>query len=682
MVSRTTSLLCIFLIVIVSWQCIEPPAQPVIPTWDTDLSLPLINRLYSLQELVDKNPDILSTEADGTILYTFSDTLRYDPIGELIRMASESSPFSFDLGLFTITPGNIDHTIVLNNHLPVFGRNGARAADPVTIAGTFPRIESMEYLIAETGTLVLEIENQTGTPIEIVNGIEISNTDDNNTVALFIYPAPIQDGERVSGESSLDDVRIYKDLAYEFTLAGIDNGNGEFNENPVLEFTLSFDNLQVREANAIIPSQKLTGGYDGEIVFDDSLYFREVSFSEGFLRFVVQHDIDLTFPVIVTLPELRHRNNTSIQFSAERIVGPGDTGEIIIDLTDWIIQTEGGELKNSLEYFVQLGTIGQTMDFRTLHAEDQITGEVGTSDPPDHWIIVHGFDGRIPPTRFLFNEHAELDLGDVIDHFEGEVSFEDASLLLDIFLGGGYDADADLQVVGKNKFGHVDSIAIPADQRRITAGEWSTIILDKDNSTINEFLGTFVPTLPEDLFVDGDLILNPDYLDGYFSIDGELNSLLHLNVPFDMGIRNGIIRDTLTIGGSGDDIDRDMVDLINYGMIYFESVNRIPLGIDVRMNLLDRDGTVLRQIPAHGAPPIGVGPAPVDESRMSADTVYSDMQVLELTGDDISAIIDADRAELVLYIHTTEDVENVIFRSSDTFAIRIYASFNIRADFN
>ncbi len=56
----------------VSLNCFQDLQEPVAPSWDVALTLPLINRSHSLTDIVEKDTGMLRVGVGGLIMYTTS----------------------------------------------------------------------------------------------------------------------------------------------------------------------------------------------------------------------------------------------------------------------------------------------------------------------------------------------------------------------------------------------------------------------------------------------------------------------------------------------------------------------------------------------------------------------------------------------------------------------------------
>lgn len=669
--------------VLLSWQCMDPPAEPLLPTWDTDVSLPLANREYLLKELVERNPDLLGLDENGVILYSFSDTVENEPFGDLLRLTPEPTDFSFEVGAFTLRPDDIDFDVSVGGYLglPAGHKGPSPGVDPVVITGALPEVQSMRYMILDTGEVHLTMTNESGVPVELQDGLRIRNSDDGSLVVHFIYNEVIEAGETVTVVEQLGETRVYRNMEYDFQFSSPPNENVEIPDDPQLACTLSFDVLEVREADAQIPSQALAGEFNGEIVLDDSIYMTELLFSHGVLDFVIENTVDLDIPVTVTIPDLLSRDDPSQAYRFSETLTRGSIASFSIDASQWMIRTSS--LSNSLSYSIKLGSVSSTDEFIEFRATDSMDGTISPQDSPDDEFVIEYIEGVITPTSYEISERVELDLGEITDYFEGDITFGNVRFNLGLFFDGGFDALANLYIVGENKHGVRDSVAIPHDQRFISGHDWSIIVLNESNSNIVDFFSAFVPNFPEELHITGDLLVNPNYEPGYLDVASELQSSIHLDVPLDIGIRDGVVTDTLAIGtDDDDDFDRDIFDYVNHGRLYFETDNGIPAGMDLRMQVINSEGEVLRAFPVEESPAIAIKAAPVDESGFVNGTSGKDVRILDLTEEDIQILRNADKAELFLGIYTNDGRETVKFCSRGSVQVKIYATFNMRADFN
>lgn len=681
-VNRLILTTLVFCVILSSWQCVDPIYQPILPTWDADVSLPLGSQQYKLIELVEKNPDLISVDESGMLIYSFSDTMQHDPFGDVLRLAVEPAEFSFEVGLFTLSPSDVDFYVAVGDHLgsPPGYTGPSPGISPIPLSGTMPSMESLHFMVVESGSVRLSVTNNTGVPVELSDGVTVTNSDDGSMVGHFFFPGVIEAGEFTQSTIVFDNTRFFRTMDYQFSFSSPPDDGVSIPDNPLLAFSVEFEDLKVSQAEAQIPSQTLDTYFDGAIVIDDSTYISKVQFSQGVLELSIQNSTDIDIPVTIIFPDLRARDNLSQHYSTATTLSRHSLNTLSLDLQNWVLHN--ADLNNALVYRVQLGTIDATPDYRTILASDAIGGHLKTDDSPAGELVVERIEGVIPPTRYEVSEYVHLGIGDVANFFEGSVRFKDVQLSFGLYMAGGFDALANLRIVGENKQGVRDSLILPADQSYISAGGWTNIIFNNSNSTVVDFINSFIPHMPENLLISGDLIVNPGYESGYIDVRDVLTTSVRLDVPFDFGIRDGMVRDTLTVGDKDADLDRDIFDYLNYGRIYFETENGLPIEFDLRINLLDKNGIALRQIPTQGEPPVAVKAAPVNSEGFATGTAGRDVRVLDLSREDVQVFRDCEMTELILYLNTNNQSDTVVFRSQDSIRVNIFTTFSVKANFN
>ncbi len=681
---RNGTLLGFLYLSLLAWNCIEPPLEPKLPTWDVALSLPVVNRTYTLAELLENNPDLLTADVNGLLMFSTTDTLESYRFGDVLVMDPVSDHFDFEIGVFELNPSPVQFKVPLEDHIPYapLYEGPSEGVAPSTITGTIPPIESIEYMICREGTVGIHLENRSGIPLEFPDGLTIRNSDDLSVLVHFPVDGLVAQGEQRYVESALVDSRIYRTLEYEFTFASPPASGIAVSSNPDVAFTINFHGLSVEQARARIPEQKFDGGVSQEIEIEDSTFIKRATFSEGRIEVQLHNGVDMVIPVTLRMDDLRMRIDSGIRFSSDLILQPNSSASVSIDLREWMIFTESNTLIERIPYVVETGTIIPADDYSTVSAHDKVTGSVSFGDGRGRGPVIDSIEGRIKPTRHSVNNEFVLDIGNLEKNFDGEVTFADARLSLDLFLNSGYDAHTDFRILGENKYGVRDSLVVPANERRLTAGARNTIVFDKTNSRINEFLAAFVPDFPEQLVIVGEATINPDYTEGQVDTHSSIDMAMTVDIPLHIGIKNGVVRDTVNIGGFDGTFDREQFDYINQGKIYFESVNGVALGFGLRLCLLDRYNMVLKEFPVEGQMPIGIAPASVNKDGLVSGEGQKDIRHLDLTNSDIEIFRYADRAALIIDIETDETIETSYFRTSDSLRMKIYGSFSLKADFN
>ncbi len=680
--NRVSIIFLILCIVVFSWQCIDPPLGPILPTWDVDVSFPLGNQHYIMKKLVEKNPGLINVDDNDILFYSFLDTLQNKPIGSIIRLKPEPSEFTLTVGTLPLSPPDLDFGVAVGEYIGLqAGYSGPSPGfAPVVVSGEMPPVETVNYMIVDSGRMSISVINKSGVPVELPDGFSVVNRDDGTAVGYATFNEVIEPGDSARVSFTLEQTRVYHKLEYRFAFSSPEDDFVIIPDESKLGLSIRFDEIIVNDAEARISDQTPSAYYNGTIVVDDSTYISEARFSGGFMEVNFENMAEIDLPVTIAFPALRARNNLSQRFSRTLTLSPGPENNFSIDMRDWIVY--GNESKNSLNYTVRFESLNTANDFGRFRSTDTIRGELRTRNSPHDFFVVEWIDGIISPKQYDIDLQFDLQLGEIADIFEGEVEFDDVQLTLGLFLTGGFNASANIYIVGKNKHGVSDSLLIPEEKRKITAGDWSIINFTKMNSRINDFLNTFSPHFPDELFITSHLVVNSDYESGNIDVNDALTVSLEMEVPFQFGLNEGVVRDTLTVGNNGDDLDRDLFKYFNYGQMYFETVNGMPVEMNLRINLLDENGMILRQLPLSDEPPVAINAAPVNSSGYATGTTGRDVRMLELSEEDIRILQETDMTELMLFLNGTDKDRTVVFRSQDSVKVNIFATFNVKPDFN
>ncbi|MEE8577242.1 MAG: hypothetical protein V3T31_08295, partial [candidate division Zixibacteria bacterium] len=144
--------------------------KPEAPSWTTSLTVPVVNRTWTMAEIVDKiDQDGLEIIGDS-VVYTFSDSL--DPFGldaADLTTADFSDTITQQLGTFDLAPASLAPDTV--NFAAQFGWAAAQIPG-VTIGVptiTTPIVSSCDSAVVNSGQLRVTITNQLGLDLEEVD---------------------------------------------------------------------------------------------------------------------------------------------------------------------------------------------------------------------------------------------------------------------------------------------------------------------------------------------------------------------------------------------------------------------------------------------------------------------------------------------------------------------------------
>lgn len=677
-------------------QCIEIPQEPVLPTTDIQLSVPLVNRTKYFDEFV-KDTLIRRDLPTGTSGYSYEYRSPVEPVGiDEIAAHPRASAQELELGTFQVeSPGSLN---------AAFSYKQITGSDPLPVpipippatytlpASDYPPISSFEYVEFASGTLALEVRNRLPVVVTFPDPIIIRNARtslpvDTSEVARFIFGVQqFQPGESRQLAVSVAGIRMQNLLRVLSTRIQTPGSS-----NPVLvqqsdglEFSLSFVGTSVRAARARVPRQSVFSVVDSVFVVDDSLSIQVATFKDGSLNAVFQNDIDVQVTVSLKFNEIRHRVSGESLTIRHTFNGRG-TLIVPISAREYRMVAAGSTVGTLLTFSVGIETI-ESQDFRELRSSDKVRAEIRPGVP----FVVESVTGRIKPTLLSISSSAyRLNLGEAYKKFKGELTFDSLKMTLGVRMTGGFPADYNLYLIAKKYDGGVartDSLAVPAPvgsfQKRFypASGKITQIVLDR-SSGLESFIQKFVPNLPDSFFVRGTVLLNPP--DVYNTPLGlqtiwdttKLYTDIDMRFPLKIGIAGGELVDTVDIGDE-EKFPRDVTKSILKGTMYIEVDNGLPLQMRFRSAFL-RSGPQGRKdtllwIPQNRTETILS--STVDQNGVTVSSRKSAFAI-SLTGSEMNLVNDADLLWFKFELETSGGGKiPVKFRSTDF--IRIRASAN------
>lgn len=84
--------------------CFEKPLSPVAPVWDVQVNVPLVNRTYTVNQLIEKDPTLLHTDGSGLLVYTNNQQFSPISIRNDLKVDAASDTYQLRIGTFRIKP--------------------------------------------------------------------------------------------------------------------------------------------------------------------------------------------------------------------------------------------------------------------------------------------------------------------------------------------------------------------------------------------------------------------------------------------------------------------------------------------------------------------------------------------------------------------------------------------------
>lgn len=676
-------------------QCIEAPLAPVAPASTIELSIPLVDRTRSGEDLVEKG-GALRIGSDGGFVYEANET--FTPIAlPTITVTPRPSSQQVSVGRFSI--GALPPVSQTLQPLPQGTYTPFIPSGSVTVpASSLPQFSNFDYVAISSGTLSLQITNNYPFTIELPDTLLLKNDSssplDTNSVAAFFFADSIAQGQSRTATSNLSGKLLRSGLRIApFRLNNRQSsGSVTIDANSGISFQFSSATLTADSASAEIPSQTVVPIDSAEIEIDDSVSITSATFKGGTLTTRIVNNLGVTVGVFLRFADFVNKQ-TGAPFEINRSIDPATTFIQTINASDYRISMSPQQLGTRLRYTVGINTISSTNKV-TIRASDFIRAELIPGGGP---FGVESVTGRIKPTYVNINTGASgvYDLGEAQKKFSGQFKFDSIRIALKLPITGSFVTDYDFYLVAQNRRvtpNVIDSIRMPVNsvlgRRRIKPaliGPPPELVLDK-SSNFDDFLGRFFPNLPDTFIVRGYVLLNPPEV---FPTDEGIQSIwdttkiypsVGLTFPSRLGLAGGVVTDTIDLGNSAK-FPKDFVNSLKSGTMFLEITNGLGIQLSFRSFLINTAGarrdTILR-IPIDTSRTILAaqvdGAGYVSSPRTSAFSVT-------LTGNDLAKFDLANIMGIRLDIETSGGGNTPIKLRSTDF-LQIKASMNVQYTVN
>jgi hypothetical protein len=670
--------------------CFEKPSEPVLPTWDVDLTVPILDKTFTLGELVEKDTTYLKVGSGNQIYYSTSEKLDATKIGDNLKISDISTSASTKLGNFEIkNPGTISASIKaydifpsLSSNLPPGNYIVPSNAPGQTVTTNFTAFDNFQQVTFDGGVIKVTVNNGLPLPLQFPNGLAIYNSNDLTTPILTLFEnATINANSELTATADLAGKTLPANLSLKVTVLSPGSGGQQvyLDVNQMfVTVSASLENLSIASASAKIPSQT------EPVVISDSFVLEpnepqpdlinEVNFKSGSMKIKVVNGIDLGLNGSITLYNfVRKSDNTPLQIPLNigRKNSASNTLTFNLNLADYKLV---GNLTNTVDYKVEVRTEDTGNEYRTVSKNDGLSAEITLQN-----IVIESISGKAKPREISFEEQ-KIDLAGLKDYrekFKGSIKFDDIQVEINLVKTAQFTFDLNLKIKGVNtRTGKVDSIEIPLAQRRFS-GSTHRIVLNKSNSNIVNFINSFASQeLPEYLIVSGSVFLNPNYEVGRVSSSDSVYGSVSVSFPASVGISNAVFEDTSEVNELSDESKKE-IDKTNYGKLFVEIENGLGVGVRFRAKILGVTMDSLLSIPKYND--FMINPAPIGSDGFSSGTTRY-INVIELNRDEIQKFKDMKFVRSFISIATANNGGIVKFRTTDSLKVKIYGRVNYRVE--
>lgn len=546
----------VFLIFLTLLQC--SLRKPTSPTWETDLTVPLINKTYDMVTIIeDADEPSLYVDSVGQLRFLKEIDLDTTRMEKLLTFPPSSHEIKENLGILKIeTPEPQETEFALSQVyqgevglIPPFSFTLDKELDSMSIFSTAVLDEGKAYILAE---------NHLGLDLDSLS-IDVIDDHSSHLIEKLIFPEGLRDGEIDTQEVGLNGKTVSNRISYDiqaYTPGGtIFSLSGKY-----LKLGFSFcDSLLIREAFARTPQIHIEKTEISEIPTDDVIQRAVVK--TGSLALDISNYTNLSANLEIRVPVF---SDEGFPLSVNRFVLPGSNVDVEIPLGNYIFQPESGR---------------QICVYLNAATENTDTEKVWVSSS-DSMVV------KADLTQLYFTEVTEIvqptfvEIATIEKDVDLPQGFDaahlpEASLSLEIVNGAGLPGELSIQLTGDagqnlNLSGEVEA-GSPSDPSKSTLTE----------SDLTQFLNP----IPSQITVTGDVgfgdgvtsttITQKDFVVGKIIMSSPLELILDsTQIKIDEG------EDSL-----GDDQRELVQERVQHTRIVSEFENHLPLSAKVELYL-------------------------------------------------------------------------------------------------
>ena len=642
-----TKIILFFLLLLAlpfSFQCVKTPLDFKAPQWQVPLNIGLIDRTFTFEQMIEKDPKFIVDSSTGNVVYRPSSLVNQPSAITLPELTPSSSSVSNKLGLVPLSIPTIPTVSVTFKDMfgvdpPAVPYPGADASAPVSdnIANPNP---TYDYVVFDNGRMSLTITNTFPFAISFQNpGVQLINTDQGQgVVATFVF-STIGANQSATSTADVSGKLMSANLKISFTVQTSGITGKTITSAQGLTAQLNIDGGSAG-STATLQSAKVQLSSDYPVasipdsaiqLVDDSTKIKRAEFKDGKFQITVTNDIATSIAVDFRLNEFVDRV-TGAPFRLTKD-GNGDTSGIVqanstfiqtVNMSNYAIQSQqialvGGKTDTlstpNVHFSISIKALKPTQGKVLITKDDSVRVDItplnNNQSPPRKTYVLSKVIGKLKPTTVPINETVDAWIGDIGSKFSADsIKFDSVSITLNILSTGLFPTDLTMKVIGLddkgNQHGSLTAQEVKpggglTDTLRINPGQTKKIVFDKTTSQgangIDQFLSSFFSSgnasLPSKLQVLGQAVIDPasyyQYADstGTVQTGDSVYTSVEFSFPVTIGIINGTFKDTVVISdSSGNKIDKKSLSQIDSGQVIFTIFNGFPMQISVGSKLL------------------------------------------------------------------------------------------------
>lgn len=590
----------VILIVLTTIQC--SIKKPEVPTWNTNFVLPLINRTYTMPEIIAKiDQPGLDINGEGDVVYSFEHEIDTIMVRDNLATDDVHQSVSEVLGPVDIDPDNpAPSTVALSDYVTLVLGGVPDISFDITI--DMPVISGYNWADISSGTAYIKVTNNFGLDLDTVM-VLIIDLGDTSTVAGVPFPDPgLPAGVTDSVAIDLDGKRVSN--AFQLQLHCHTPGAASFSLSPDKELItrLDFgDGFTITAAEAETPVINLD--FSQSVALSDSNTIVSADLSSGSLQLAIQNGTNLPGNVDVRIQDFNYNGQP---LTIVRTVAPQSIENINLDLAGYSFEPTDQVSPQDINFDVAV-SIDESSGWVVVDENNSfgVSADITNLNFASMTGIINSADAEFNAVEI------ELELPRGFD----SVQLVNAALILEIENAVGFPGSLNLDINGNGG----QMLNLNGD---IAAGS-------PDNPSVtfitDSSVASFLNPVPAVITVNGVAGFGDGITTGTVTANDYVFSKIGIIAPLE------VIIDRVSFAGdtASEDIDTEDIDIVTEHLILAEFsptvTNHLPLGIEVEI-YIDNDSTRLNENQAQ----LIIGPLQVTAGEVDANGIVVTPTISEL----------------------------------------------------
>ncbi len=587
--------LVLFFVLLPFFQC--SLKTPSAPTWNTRLTIPLVNENYDMVTLIEKiDEPALKVDSLGSLFFHIKEDLDTMRLSGKLVCGSVTESFQETLGAVKITPLQSNHlTLAASDLCP--GGPGWVPPGSAIIQSDLDTFTSFHQVTITEGYLTLSVTNHLGLDLDSLQ-LDMIDKSSSEILKTTVIPGGIEDNDSIVQELALANKSFSNRFAIRIN-ARTPGGYLSSLEDKYLSIDFGIDSLTVIQGIAQVPPLDLTA--EEEISLSSDHVIDSARIRAGALSLDLFNHTNIQVEMRLDFPELKKDDKT---LREDRILPAGGHSNIELSLEGYSFEPLSG---TSLVARTKVQTVDSGEQLVFFSSSDSVTADVFLSK-----VTFRQIAGVIEPTA--------VDVGEIQRDLDLPPGFENvyltgASLSLDVHNRVNLPASLSLTLQGERG----QRLEISGD---IQAGSpWATAVTTIQENHLEPLLGP----VPRQLTVTGEAICGDGISSGVVNEEDFFFGEIEVTSPLELTLDSCQVEIDQDSHRLNDDVKSLIEDQVVSSQVIFNIESHLPLDAEVLIFVSKAEEDVISD------PDLVVGPVTVPSGELDLGGLVIDSRTSEST---------------------------------------------------